>query len=108
MATVKENTKSKKDNKKSKGYNADSITVITDDIARLRERFESYIGYYGTMAFLHMIKEVLQNAIDEAGEKESPCDEIFIDYNEKEKTVRIKDNGVFTPACLVMSKIVPF
>lgn len=79
--------------KKKAVYNADSITVITDDILRLRERFEMYIGYSGTLAFLHLIKEVLQNSIDEATNEDSSCDTIWIFYDAKTKTVRVKDNG---------------
>lgn len=80
-------------NKINSSYGDDSIIVITDDIDRLRKKFEMYIGYTGTMAFLHLIKEVLQNSIDEAVSDVSPCDEIFIYYNEKKKEIRIVDNG---------------
>lgn len=83
-------------------YDDDSIRVITDDIDRLREKFEMYIGYTGTMAFLHLIKEVLQNSIDEAVSDISPCDEIFIYYYVKKKEIRIVDNGRGIP----LSKIV--
>lgn len=79
--------------KKVASYNDDDIQVIMDDVLRLRERFEMYIGYNGTLAFLHLIKEVLQNSIDEAVAKGSSCDEILIDYNVKKKSVKIIDNG---------------
>lgn len=77
--------------RKEKVYDDDSLQVIKDDILRLQERFGMYIGYKGWRAFLHLIKEVLQNSIDEGGVVK--MDEIFIDYTQKTKTIVIEDQG---------------
>ena len=76
-------------------YTEDDITVIKDDILRLRKRPEMYIGYIGSKAFLHITKEILQNSIDEAVAMGSYGKqvEIWIYYNQKKNIMRIVDNG---------------
>lgn len=78
-------------------YDDDSIIVIRDDIDKIRQRPEQYIGYRHWDAFKHLIKEIIQNAIDEAASDIAPgdnkCDEIIVDYDERTKCIIIIDNG---------------
>lgn len=79
-------------------YTSESIVVIRDDIKKIRQRPESYIGYRHWEAFKHLIKETIQNSIDEAASEdieswENRCDEILIDFDERTKTVSVIDNG---------------
>lgn len=46
-------------------YDDSSIDVKEKDVDKIKERYGMYIGYSGAKATLHLIKEVLQNSIDE-------------------------------------------
>lgn len=75
-------------------YNENDISVIYDDIERVKAKFNMYIGYGGTNGFKHLIKEIIQNSIDESKVKDrNKCTEILVDYDEKTKRVTIIDNG---------------
>ncbi len=52
-----------------------------------------YLGGFGNVAFINMIREVLQNSTDELMKAESPCDEVWVAFNETKQEVMIKDNG---------------
>ena len=79
------------------GYNDDSIIVIREDVKKIRQRPEQYIGYRHWFAFKHLIKETIQNSIDEAAAEISPgenrCDEIILMADLRTKEVTIIDNG---------------
>lgn len=74
-------------------YDDSDIEVVYDDIDRIKRKYSMYIGYSNTAGFMHLIKEILQNCIDETKVKGSKCDEILIDYDERLKRVTIIDNG---------------
>ena len=74
-------------------YKDDNITVITDDLERLRERTTMYISYKGEKGALHLCKELINNAIDESMSPHSPCKNIYIAFDVKENKLTVKDDG---------------
>lgn len=73
-------------------YDESSITSIIDDILRIRTRHQQYIGYDGILAVIHLLKEGLQNSIDEAAAADI-CNKIFVTANEITNELTIEDNG---------------
>ena len=74
-------------------FKDDDIRVIEDDLERLRERTTVYISYKGDKGALHLCKELINNAIDEAMSPKSPCKNIQIVFNEKENRLTVSDDG---------------
>ena len=52
-----------------------------------------YIGYKGNFGFIRMIREVLQNAIDEMVRKDSCGTTAVVTYYEGNRQIIIEDNG---------------
>jgi len=77
----------------AKAYNEDSIEVIEVDVERIKERLNMYIGYTNAKAVIHLIKEIIQNSLDESMVEDSTCDEITVLYDETTKIASIIDNG---------------
>lgn len=96
----------------AKKYDKESINVIIDDILRIRQRWSMYGGYRGKDGIIHVMKEVLQNSIDEMIEilrlkAEGEYDgvlptEIFIDYDQKRNVITIEDQGRGIPIEMVV------
>lgn len=59
----------------------------------VRETVGQYLGYKGNKGFINMIREIFQNSVDELMKDASPCDEIWVMYNEPLKEVVVRDNG---------------
>lgn len=74
-------------------FQDDKIKTIKNDIERVRARASMYISYLGERGALHLVKEVVNNAVDEASSDKSPCDTIDIIFNEKDNQVTVIDNG---------------
>ncbi len=70
-------------------YDVHSIKVL-EDMEAVRRRPGMYIGSTGPDGLLHLIYEVVDNAVDEhlAGH----CDEIWVIVNE-DKSIAVRDNG---------------
>lgn len=66
---------------------------IEDDIAKIQTRPGMYIGYLGQEGSLHLSKEIINNAIDECINKNSPGNLIDIFLDETENTLTVSDNG---------------
>ncbi|MGL5712895.1 MAG: ATP-binding protein, partial [Paraclostridium sp.] len=75
---------------KTAEYTADSIRLITDNIEKVRTSMSMYTKY-GNRGFLHLIREVLNNAADEASGLFANHIKVF--YDENTKKVVISDNG---------------
>lgn len=73
-------------------YDADSIEVILDDIERIRKRTNMYIGYRQWKAVVHLLKEIIQNSVDEAASG-GVCDLIDVLVDEQTKCLTVTDNG---------------
>ena len=74
-------------------FKDDNITVIRDDLERLREKPTMYISYIGERGALHLCKELINNAIDESMSPYSPCKNIHIAFDVKANKLTVKDDG---------------
>lgn len=74
-------------------YSDESIKSFDNDVEKIQESPSMYIGYEKWEAFIHLIKEVIQNSVDEGSVEDSPCDSILVMLDEKEKLATIIDNG---------------
>ena len=79
------------------GYSEKDITVIREDVEKIKKRHTMYINGFGWTALMHLLREVLQNSIDEAENKESNCDKIFVKFDENTKCTTIADRGRGVP-----------
>lgn len=71
----------------------DEILTLKDFITSVRKRPGMYIGGIGDPGFINMIREIIQNSLDELNKESSPCDTISITYDERSFTVIVEDNG---------------
>lgn len=78
-----------KDIKKAKAYTADQITVL-EGLEPVRKRPGMYIGNTAKEGFHHMLKEIVDNAIDEAMAGHATRVDINI---HKDNSVTVRDNG---------------
>lgn len=75
--------------KQEKGYTADQITVL-EGLDPVRKRPGMYIGNTAKEGFHHMLKEIVDNAIDEAMAGHATKVEITI---HKDESATVRDNG---------------
>ena len=73
------------------------IVTINEFYKHVRMCPSMYIGYIGTKGFINMIREILQNGIDQIERNDSPCDSITIIFNESDLMVTVIDNGLGVP-----------
>lgn len=59
----------------------------------VRHTVGQYLGYTGNRGFLNMFREIFQNSADELIKDSSPCDEIWVAYDERTTETMVKDNG---------------
>lgn len=71
----------------------DKIEHKEDDIEKIQTKPNMYISYLGQKGALHLAKEVINNAIDECINKNSPGNTIDIYLDENENTLKVIDNG---------------
>lgn len=71
----------------------DKIEHIEDDIKKVQTKPGMYISYIGSRGALHLVKELINNAIDECINKNSPGDTIDVFFDESENTITVTDNG---------------
>lgn len=69
------------------------IEELKDFVTAVRLRPGMYIGGIGDLGFINMIREIIQNALDELNKEDSPCDTILVTYDERLFTVIVEDNG---------------
>ena len=74
-------------------YEDDKIVHIADDVEKLQKKPGMYIGYIGEKGALHLVKELVQNCIDECKNHKSPGNKISIMFDEKENCITASDNG---------------
>ena len=72
---------------------ANQITSIDSIIDAIRKLPGMYIGSIGTSGWMTCLREIFQNAVDEAIKEDSPCNYIKVFYNEKDCSCIIEDNG---------------
>lgn len=69
------------------------ISTLKDFVTAVRKRPGMHIGAIGNPGFLNMIREILQNAIDEQNKPTSPCDLVGLTFDELHQMVIVEDNG---------------
>lgn len=80
-------------------FKDDKYKIITDDRARIRARPTMFISSLGEAGILHLCKELIDNASDEAMKKDSPCDSFTIEMTDR--MIRVTDNGRGIPTDLM-------
>ena len=80
------------ENKASK-FIDDKIEHIESDIAKVQTKPGMYIAQIGSAGSLHLCKELINNAIDECINKNSPGNVIDIYFDEGENEIIVSDNG---------------
>lgn len=78
--------------KNIEGY-ADQIITLEDFVAGVRQNIGMYIGAKGYRGFINMIREILQNALDEVNKPTSPATTVWITFYEGSLRVIVQDNG---------------
>lgn len=73
------------------------IVTITEFAKAVRMSPSMYIGYIGNKGFINMIREILQNGLDQIEKNDSPADMVSVVYRESDNMVMISDNGLGIP-----------
>ena len=71
----------------------DKIEHIESDIRKIQVKPGMYISQIGSEGSLHLCKELINNAIDECINQNSPGDTIDIYFDEGENEITVSDNG---------------
>src|SRR5574343_196490 len=78
---------------RAKNY-GEEIVQITDFVQKARQTKDMYIGKVaGNAAFLTMVREIVQNAIDEILKKVAFSPVFYVTYSELNHQVTVEDNG---------------
>lgn len=73
------------------------IVTITEFAKAVRMSPSMYIGYIGNKGFINMIREILQNGLDQIEKNDSPADMVAVTYDEYDHKVTVTDNGLGIP-----------
>lgn len=71
----------------------DKITHIESDIKKIQTKPTMYISYLGSRGALHLCYELINNAIDECINTNSPGNLVTINLDESTNTIMVSDNG---------------
>lgn len=71
----------------------DEIIHISSDIKKIQIKPTVYIGHIGEIGAAHLVKEAINNDIDECDNDNKVGDTIYIDYDESEDIIEIADEG---------------
>lgn len=66
---------------------------IEDDISKIQTKTNLYIKQYGPEGAAHLVREVVQNSIDEDMDKDSPGSNILITYDSTTDKFTCEDDG---------------
>lgn len=72
---------------------ASQIKEIVSDVEKIRQTPDVYIGALGNKGFLTMIREILQNALDEILKGVALDKNIKVIFDERTNTVTVEDHG---------------
>lgn len=75
-----------------KGYGDEFIT-LDSFVEKVRQTPDVYMGPIGNEGLETMIREDVQNSIDEAGRVDSPCDTLIVSFDQRSKALVVEDNG---------------
>lgn len=71
----------------------DKMQYFVDDIEKIQVKPNMYISYLGQKGTLHLSKEIINNAVDEIINPNSPAEQIDILLDMAENLITIIDNG---------------
>lgn len=71
----------------------DVYESLQNEFDQVRKCIGMYISYLHTDAALHLMREIIHNAIDEFGNRKVPFDTIYISFDETTQTFTVKDGG---------------
>ena len=71
----------------------DEIKVIEDNVEAVRKLPDVYIGALGNAGYMNMVREIVQNALDEIIKGNTLDKNIIVSYDEATKTLIVEDNG---------------
>ena len=74
-------------------YKDDKMEYIESDIQKIQMKTGMYISYVGRKGALHLAKEVIQNAIDEAANPKSPAKNIEVTLDVADGSLKVEDDG---------------
>ena len=74
-------------------YEDDKFAHIESDIEKIRIKPTMYISYVGAQGALHLSKEIINNAYDEALSPRSPADRVEIEFDANHNQLTVIDNG---------------
>lgn len=66
---------------------------IEDDISKIQTKTNLYIKQYGPEGAFHLVREVVQNSIDEDMDKDSPGQEVLVTYDTLTDKLTCEDDG---------------
>ena len=69
------------------------IQTLETFVQQVRQNPGYHLGSIGNHGLLTMIREIVQNAIDEVDKESSPCTEVTIAFNEELQGTAVIDNG---------------
>lgn len=90
MPKQKELDQSMIDNIKNYGNEIEALKTFVEGVRKVPGM---YIGHLGNRGFLNMFREIFQNSIDEIIKPKSPCNTVYVFYNERTHEITIEDNG---------------
>ena len=71
----------------------DEIKTISSFVDAVRKTVGQYLGYNDNRGHINMIREIAQNAFDEMVKVDSPCHEIWVEYDENTLWTKVRDTG---------------
>lgn len=71
----------------------DKYEVVIEDVAKLQTKPSQFIGALGSAGSLHLVKEAVNNAIDECISPQAMGKDIKIHFVEKDNTITVIDNS---------------
>jgi DNA gyrase/topoisomerase IV subunit B len=66
---------------------------VADDIEKIQTKTNMYLTSYGKEGAFHLVREVIQNSIDEVIDKDSPGKSIHITYDKDTDIMSVEDDG---------------
>ena len=68
----------------------ETIELFVDSV---RQNPGEYLSSIGNEGFMNCIREVFQNSADEMARQNSPCNKVWLEYDESNHRVLVRDNG---------------
>lgn len=75
----------------------DRIKTLKDFVTAVRLRYGMYLGEGSDQGFENMMREIIQNSIDQLVDPQSPCNWFSFEYDERTTEVTVCDNGLGFP-----------